>query len=217
MSEPRYWMTQSLLSSYLYYLNCEDEKADAAYESLLKTIRRVETPATQAMLDGQRFEDCINKTVAGETVDTPEKWQRAVKQFANICNGGASQTPLAGELKVFNLHFVLYGIADYVKAGQIYDIKKTGIYTYDKYFCSPQHPMYFHLLPEAQVFTYLVFDGQRTYKERYFRDDCPRKIEDIIADFICFLDRNNLLCEYKENWKMNDERNEKIYGIYERT
>ena len=212
-----YWMTQSLLNSWLYFLNADDAYADTARDSFLATLRRQPQEPSKAMLDGIRFEDLVNRLVAHETVDTAAegidaKWLQAAMKIAHKCAGGVSQAPVCGTLHTAGMDFVLYGICDYVKAGVIIDIKKPTRYEYGKYFDSPQHPMYLHLLPEAKRFDYLIFDGTYVHRETYRRGDYE-PIENKIHKFINWLGDMGLLDEYKRHWAMNDERMEKTHGF----
>lgn len=211
-----YWMTQSLLSSWAYYLKADDEFSDKACQSFLSDLQRIPKRKTKAIQEGTDFEDAVNRTVSGENVNSKnEKWGNAVQRFAGICTGGQPQTPLTADVTVLGMEFTLYGICDYVKAGRIIDIKKVTRYEYGKYFDSPQHPMYLYLLPEAKRFDYLIFDGSFCYCETYRREDC-RSIEHTITEFVNFMKKNNLLDTYKKYWTMNHEREEKIHGIYKR-
>lgn len=205
-----YWMTQSLLSSWVYYINAEEEYTESAWDSFLSTLRREEKEPTKSMQDGIMFEDMINRMVAGKSLsgDYNEKWLGAASYFARKCAGGQPQVPVTGELTVDGMGFVLYGICDYVKAGIIMDIKKVARYSYGKYQHSPQHPMYLHLLPEAKRFDYLIFDGANTHIEAYRRGDF-QPIEQTISEFIRFLKENDLLDIYKQFWSMDKDRERK--------
>lgn len=219
----KYWMTQSLLSSWMYFLTADEEYAESAYESFIKTLRREKTEPSQAMLDGIAFEDMVNAIVAGREPSLPthrkilaataEKWKAAAANVAKLCAGGQSQTVLTGEVTVGGIPFVLYGIADYVKAGTIIDVKKVTRYEYGKYQQSPQHPMYLHLLTPASKFTYLIFDGDRLHCETYRREDSP-DIETTIRRFLYSLEELDLMDEYKKHWEMDDAREAKACGAY---
>lgn len=202
-----YWMTQSLLSAWEFYLKVDEEHSQAAWDSFVSTLRREEKEPTQAMQDGILFEDMVNRLVAGNPLaDVPnEKWDAAARRFAGRCAGGLSQVPVTGDLSVAGMDFCLYGIADYVKSGLIMDIKKVARYEYGKYQHSPQHPMYLHLLPEAKRFDYLIFDGANCHVETYRREDC-NPIEQTISEFIRFLKDTGGLDIYKHFWAMNEER-----------
>lgn len=217
------WMTQSLLSSWMFFLNADEEYAEAAFDSFLRTLRREKTEPSQAMLDGIAFEDMVNAIAAGKlppmpshrrmTEATLSKWTQAAEAIAKYCKGGQSQTELTGEVRIGDTEFVLYGLADYVKAGTIIDVKKVTRYEYGKYQHSPQHPMYLHLLSPASKFTYLIFDGERIHRETYRREDAP-DIETTIKRFLFSLADLDLLDEYYTHWEMNDERELKISGAY---
>lgn len=211
------YLTQSLLSSWQYFLNSDDTYSDTAYQSFLSALRREKTEPSKAMLEGIAFEDMINATVRGEDMPEdspiPPKWEAAVKKFSRICAGGQSQTPVSGMFHVRGLDIYFYGLCDYVKAGTIYDIKKVTRYEYGKYYDSPQHPMYMALLPEAKKFIYLIFDGTHAYQEVYRPGDF-RPIQDTISEFIGWLEEMNLFEEYEKYWTMNNERKEKIYGLF---
>lgn len=209
----KWYLTQSLLSSWRYYMNAEDAFADSAYASFMASLRCEAKEKTAAMQAGIDFEDAINRTVAGGTPEPVNaKWDRAVKRFSKICMGGQSQVPVRGELRVCGMDFGVYGLCDYVKSGVIYDIKKVTRYEYGKYFDSPQHPMYMGLVPEAKKFSYLIFDGSNCYIETYRRGDF-RPIEETITEFLRWLYETNNMDTYKEFWKMTDERVNKVYGI----
>lgn len=55
-----YWMTQSLLNSWIYWQNADDRYEARAYASFLATLRREEKAPTKAMQTGIKFEDDIN-------------------------------------------------------------------------------------------------------------------------------------------------------------
>lgn len=202
-----YWLTQSLISSWIYSLNADEERSQAAWDSFASTLRREEKEPTQAMQDGIKFEDMVNRLVSNEPIgDAPNaKWDVAARRFAGLCTGGLPQLPVTGDLSVSGMDFVLYGVCDYVKAGLIMDIKKVTRYEYGKYQHSPQHPMYLHLLPEAKRFDYLIFDGANCHIETYRREDC-KPIEETIAEFIRFLEDTGGIDIYKHFWAMNEER-----------
>lgn len=205
-----YYITQSLLSSWIYYINSDDKYSESAYESFMMALRREKEEKTLARRNGILFETLVNQAVNSEFVQFPnEKWEDGINCIASICKGGIKQVSVSKKLKINNFDFVIYGICDYVKSGTIYDIKKVNRYEYGKYFSSPQHPMYFCLVPEAFKFEYLIFDGSMVYIESYNRCDCE-PIESIILRFITFLKKNDLFFLYEKNWTMNDKRKEMI-------
>lgn len=209
----KWYLTQSLLSSWRFYMNADDAFSESAYASFMASLRCEAKEKTAAMQAGIDFEDAINRTVAGETPEPVNaKWDKAVRRFSKICTGGQPQVPVRGELHVCGMDFGVYGLCDYVKSGVIYDIKKVTRYEYGKYFDSPQHPMYMTLVPEAKKFSYLIFDGSNCYIETYRRGDF-KPIEETITEFLRWLYETKNLETYKEYWKMTDERMNKVYGI----
>lgn len=194
-------------------MNAEDMYANKAYESFLSTLKREKKAKTPAMLDGILFESIVNQLVDGKEIEAPnEKWLNASNTLAEICKGGMKQVPVSNTVTIDGIEFIMYGICDYVKAGTIYDIKKVIRYEYGKYSNSPQHPMYFSLIPEASQFEYLIFDGSFVYKERYSRSDCE-PIENIISRFLSFIKRNKLWNLYEEHWAMNERRKDMIQDV----
>lgn len=209
-----FWMTQSLLNSWLYFMNAEELYSDRALDDLFAALRREKREKTRAMQDGIRFERMVNAAVSGGAADDPpnERWRQAAERFAGLCSGGQSQVPVSGRLSAAGMDFVLYGVCDYVKAGRIYDIKKVTHYAYGKYAGSPQHPMYLYLLPEAARFDYLIFDGSSCYQETYRRCDC-KPVGQTISEFVHWMSSTGNLELYKANWAMNKKREERIDGI----
>lgn len=209
-----FWMTQSLLSNWLYYMSAEDPYIDQAMASLMDTLHLKKREKTRAMQDGIRFEQMVNEAVDGRPVgDIPgDKWEHAVRRFSKACSGGHPQVPVSGRISTAGMDFALYGVCDYVKAGRIYDIKKVTRYEYGKYVGSPQHPMYLYMLPEAARFDYLIFDGSFCYQETYRRCDC-KPVEQTISEFVRWLSDTGNMELYKANWAMNQKREELIDGI----
>ena len=70
----------------------------------------------------------------------------------------------------------------------------------NNYIGSPQHPMYFALVPKAREFQYKICDGKYIYTETY-RPDEVEPIERTIKHFMDFLDKQNLVKTYCDNWK----------------
>lgn len=208
-----FYLTQTLLSSWQHFLDSEDAYAEDALASFIKTLNRESKETTAAMQAGIDFENAINAEVAGTPVDIQsEKTARAVRRFSRLCAGGQPQVPVSGQITAAGLEIRLYGVCDYVKAGTIYDIKRVQRYEYGKYFHSPQHPMYLHLVPGASKFSYLIFNGTDTFIETYRRGDFP-PIEETITTFIHWLRENGYMSLYEEHWTMNAERMEMTHGI----
>lgn len=192
----KFRITQSLLSAWLYVY-----KLDNGYEKFLKTLRREKEPPTKAMLDGQHFEGMVNAMLDGYAPDADHKWAEQVGKCAEILAGSQKQVVLFRDITVDGVPFLLHGVLDFLRCGVIFDTKFSKTYALGKYLDSPQHPMYFALVPEAFEFQYLICDGKYVYEEKYRPEDV-RPIEYFIRDFMRFLERFDLVDLYAEKWSM---------------
>ena len=202
----RYLMTHSLLSSWLYAMKgnpYEDSTTEKdSFAEFMTTLRREPTPTTEAMQNGIDFEVLVTAIVnndfdAMQRYD--DKWLDAANVIADVVSGGVLQYRAKKEVVVSGITFLLYGRLDCLKAGVVYDIKFSKSYEKGKYVDSTQHPAYLELIPLANQFTYLVSNGSMVWRETYRRDETPA-IEPIIADFVSWLEANELLDLYKEKW-----------------
>lgn len=191
----RYLLTQSLLSSWLYSF-----KTDDGFEEFKKALRKERTPPTQAMLDGIRFENVVNATCKGETIYADHEWFKPVVELSSLLCRAQQQVKLYREITVNGVTFLCYGVLDYLMAGIIFDTKYSKTYEVGKYLDSPQHPMYFYLVPEAREFQYKICDGKYIYTETYRPDECE-DIEILIKQFISYLDKYGLMNTYRGNWR----------------
>ena len=198
----RYLMTHSLLSSWLYTMK-ENPYEDATTErdpmaEFLQVLRREPTPTTEAMMNGNIFEDLVTRVVNG-CADPGEQWYGAAEKVARRVLGGVPQLRASRTIEVDGMTLVLYGRLDWLKAGEIVDIKFTKNYDPGKYFDSTQHPTYFEIVPEAQTFTYMASNGSGVWPETYRREETP-SIRPIISDFFSWLTAVGLMDTYKEKW-----------------
>lgn len=191
----RFLVTQSLLSAWQWGLKLED-----GYEDFLSTLRREPIKQTKKMLDGIRFENVLNSTLNGVPIDPSHEWYAPIVDLTLTLWGAQQQAAFSKEITVEGINFTLYGRLDYLKAGVIYDTKFSSTYHIGKYLDSPQHPMYLSLVPEAREFQYLVCDGQWVYTETY-RPDEVEPIERTIKQFMNFLDKQDLVKTYCDNWE----------------
>ena len=201
---PRYLITQSLLSSWLYIYNCAEGYEEEAYMDFLATLNRIPSEQNEAMKAGSDFEALVYQIADGKEADPKAKGIDGAEKVAPYVAGGQYQVRLQRELKLNDMVFLVYGVLDCLKAGEIFDIKfKTKSFgsadLAGAYLESPQHPAYFYLCPEAYKFTYLVSDGKELYTEEYTPDMC-RPISEFISMFYQFLYDTNLLDTYKEKW-----------------
>lgn len=182
-------LTQTLINSWLYLYQVNDgEYYDKAYQDFLKTLKRIPLEDNEIFARGREFE---KQVINGE-----------YKEIYDIIKGGSYQVSKKKELVVDNLDFTVYGIADFIKNGVIYDTKRVNQYDLQKYQYSSQHLIYLYLFDDCYEFTYLIVDNSdTTYEETYKRNDLTLSIETLIHNFISFLKENNLFNIYLENWK----------------
>ena len=195
-SSNKYHLTQSILSDFDRVFT-----AEGGYESFLKALYRQKKPMTEAMADGIEFEHCVNSVLDGEHIPESHKWYKPVMALADYLAGSQKQVSIKRDIVVDDVCFELHGVLDFLRAGIIYDTKFSKHYYLNKYCSSPQHPMYFYLVPEAREFQYLSCDGRFIYKEIYRPEDTI-PIEVTIRQFMKFLDRNNLIDIYTSIWNL---------------
>jgi len=219
----RYLMTQSLLSSWLYTFNAPEESAEEAMDDFLSTLRRERKEPTEAMQNGIDFENLVTAILNGtptakqrdkvwgkdefkeKIVPVAEhKWYTGASKVADVLKGAQLQVKAMRNTFILGNNLLLYGILDGLKAGVIYDIKflnkgMGGAELAGKYLESPQHPMYFEIVPDAYEFRYLVSDGTDLYIETYSREETP-PIEEEINNFFSWLNLTSFLPIYKELW-----------------
>lgn len=200
----RYLITQSLLASWAYIFDCHDGNAETAVSDFMRTLNREKSEPTEAMLDGIAFEDEVYKEASGVKRSPHKKWEQGIQQVASYVRGAQYQVKVSRNLTIGDMTFLCYGILDCLQAGIISDVKYKvksfgSLDLAGSYLDSPQHPMYFYLVPEAYEFRYLVSDGQDVYIEVYHPAEC-RDIRDIISEFIQSITGMGLLPLYKEKW-----------------
>lgn len=190
-------ITQSLLSAYEWVF-----KKDDGYEDFLKTLRREKTPPTEAMLDGIRYENCLNSVLNGEQISEAHEWYAPVTEMAEELWGASQQVTLFRDIEIDGQPMLLHGVLDYLREGHIWDCKFSKRYELNKYHWSktPQTAMYFALVPEAKDFEYIISDGKYVYREYYPRDIVP-PIEPRIRCFLAFLKQHDLYNIYIEKWR----------------
>ena len=220
---PRFMITHSLLSSWLYAIKgnpYEDSTSERdPFADFLRTLRREPGDTTKPMQLGNDFEDLVTAILYGEPTAVYHKedwktkelieeryrtdehpWYSAAFQIAGEITGSMLQFKAKRDIVVSGVPILLYGRLDGLGAGEITDIKYTGNYERGKFFDSTQHPMYFELIPEAISFTYAISNGKDVWHETYRREE-TRSIVPIIADFLEYLRTAGLMGVYEEHWK----------------
>lgn len=195
MSKNKFLMTQSLLGAWNYIY-----KTESGYEDFLTTLHRKPIKPTQAMLDGRQFESMVAAYCKGAEISEKHKWAKGIRGVGEIVKGSAFQVKLYKDMTINGVDFILYGILDNLKCGEIIDTKFSKTYKMNKYLDSPQHPMYFELCPEAHKFTYLISNGKDVLRETYLREN-TEPISKEISMFMKFLDDNNLVNTYADLWR----------------
>lgn len=197
--KPKVRITQTLLSSWLGVF-----KYESGWEDFLATLNREKKQPTQAMLDGIRFENCLNSVLNGEQITEDHEWYKPITEMAAELDGAQQQVNLFKDITVADDQPVLlHGVLDYLCEGHIWDCKFSKRYELNKYLNSPQTAMYLTLVPEAFDFTYIVSDGKYVYRERYPRDIVPM-IHITINQFYGFLKQHDLWNTYVTKWRVNN-------------
>lgn len=197
-SKAKLRLTQSLLSAWEWSFKRED-----GYDDFLAALSREKKQPTQAMLDGIRFENCLNSVLNGEPLYQDHEWYAPLVEMACELHGAQQQVTLFRDIEVDGQPILLHGVLDYLREGHIWDCKFSKTYHLNKYLGSPQTSMYLTLVPEATDFTYIVSDGKYVYREKYPRDIVP-SIEPTIRQFLAYLKKHGLLDIYQEKWSVSN-------------
>ncbi|MBO6269418.1 MAG: hypothetical protein J6N19_09800 [Clostridium sp.] len=209
---PRYKITKSLIESWYYVHDCWEGCEDDAMESFLRALRCEPEELTdeqkQNIQNGHDFEELIESIANGADWETGKehKWYRAAYELAQLVKDAQFQVRIRKPITVNGMDFEIVGVLDALREGTIFDFKfkNKSFGSLDlagDYLDSAQHPFYFYLVPEARKFLYMVSDGNDIYIEQYFPEE-SRSAEEIIAEFISFLESSNLMDEYKAHWQI---------------
>lgn len=196
-----YRLTASLLNSW--QRATDPESCGNEYADFLADLGREKRPTSPAAKAGIDFEKAVSIVAAhGElgTDDCPDRDVSAACAFGERVRRAAYQVRGEIPITVQGIEINLVGIADFIKAGIITDIKRVQRYEYGKYQFSAQHPMYMRIFPEAMRFDYLIYDGAYCYMEQYRRGDFV-PIEETAGAFIRYLQDADLIDLYFEKWK----------------
>ena len=191
----KFRLTQSLISAYEWMFKKED-----GYDEFIAALNREKKQPTVAMLDGIRYENCLNSVLDGAEITPDHEWYKPITEMAEELQGAQQQVTLFRDINVDGVDFLIHGVLDYLRAGEIWDCKFSKNYKLNKYLGSPQTSFYMYLVPEARRFTYIVSDGTWVYRERYPRE-IVEPIEPYIKNFMQFLDMHNLVNIYTAKWK----------------
>lgn len=189
----KYLITPSLLNSWKYFLESEY----SSLEDFIKTLKREEIEDTTKFQKGNEFEEYM------------------VNSYPDTLNG-CYQVKLYKEIDIDGEKYLIYGKADCIKAGVIFDYKHTSSYDVGKFYGSYQTAIYMNLCPEAYKMQYIIcnnFDKDKMlnnwnedkeilniFKEEYFRNEITIDLKQEIKHFLNWLKQLDLLEIYKEKW-----------------
>lgn len=193
----KFRLTQSLISAYEWTFKKED-----GYDEFIAALNREKKRVTTAMLDGIQYENVLNSVLDGAEITPDHEWYAPITEMAEELQGAQQQVTLFRDINVDGVDFLIHGVLDYLRAGEIWDCKFSKTYKLNKYLGSPQTAFYAYLVPEARRFTYIISDGTWVYRERYPRE-IIEPIEPYIKNFMQFLDMHNLVNIYAEKWRVN--------------
>ena len=188
-------LTKTLLDAWLWVF-----KKDTGWEDFLRTLNREKTPPTEAMLNGQQFENIVNSFLDGECLDPDHKWYRGVMQMATYVYGSQKQVNLFRDITVDGQDYLMHGVLDFLRNGVVYDCKFSKSYHLNKYLTTSQTPVYMYLVPEARRMEYVISEGEFLYFEKYPRN-IIQPLEPIIRNFVGFCKVHNVYDILAEKWR----------------
>jgi hypothetical protein len=212
----RLLITASLLSSWEYYLNSQDEAEDQALTDFLSSLRREPIKDNAAMQGGRAFETRVRmvaepwyKPTENEEADlrdtrddgTDERYTACVAEVADMVRGGCWQVKASKPVEIAGQEFMLYGRLDVLRGPWIHDIKFSHTFEAGKYRDAPQTKMYLALIDGPEGIRYDVSDGNNVYVDEYRRRDVE-PIENTVADFWSWINaQDEYLSIYLDKWR----------------
>lgn len=191
---------QSLIGSWRH---AQKDEGPERWEEFLNELRGGSKEANSYMLAGINFENAVYAAMDGDFPDPKDKEYEVIMKMADDLRGAVLQVHLLKTIVVDGQEFLLDGTPDAIKEGVIYDVKRVAKYdAYGKYFDSPQHSMYFKLVPGATKFVYKICDGKYIFEEPYWPEE-SEPIEAIIRGFVGFLKAANLMDDYIKHWRVD--------------
>lgn len=199
---PKVRVTKSLLDGWLW-----SYKRDSGWEDFIKTLNREPLQPTQAMLDGVRYENCLNSVLNGESIPEDHEWYAPITEMADELQGAQQQVNLFADtgIEYGGYKILLHGVLDYLRESHIWDCKYSKTYYLNKYHWedTTQTALYLALVPEAMDFTYIISDGNYVYREKYPREIVP-PIDGTVINFCELLERQNLFEIFTTKWRINN-------------
>ena len=222
-----YLITHSLLNAWQYAMNDNPyadatNEPDSPFEEFMQTLRREPSRPSEAMQNGIDFEDLVMAIGEGRetaALHKPDRntgelevyeyptaghpWFSAASKVWSMIAGGQYQFKATKPAEIAGERFLLYGRLDVLRAGEIMDIKFSKGYERGRFREFTQHPFYFELIPEADVFRYIVTNGSEVWTEEYRRDESPN-IRYEISDFYMWLNGTDLIETYEQFWRAKE-------------
>lgn len=242
MSKKRYSIYPSLMDGYMYYQSLEDEEQRLAKKAeLIDRINRLPQPPSEAASRGTALNEIVDSLITMRDVKqgmTAKKIEdeNGVKQWYATLDGFhfcydeklvsdlvyavmdcMPQVFVKSEIEIPQGVVTLYGYADYIRDGEVIDLKTTSTYEPWKYRSNWQHVIYPYCLLKSgkmeglNTFTYLAAEINKgrdqviranLYEEEYTvekMDALERKIADFLSyELIPFIEDNrNLITDTK--------------------
>jgi len=166
-------VTPSLHAAWQWFMQSDAD--DIAI--FLETLNRVERAPSEAVLAGRQFENDVFTYCDGRYEARGGKqslYDECVAEAAEQVRGGLRQERLYREARIGGFDVLLYGRADVIRRGRIYNLKKSRSYEIGKYTGSIQHPLYMWAAG-IDSFRYIVSDGRSLWFEDYHLDDPMRE------------------------------------------
>lgn len=197
-------VTPSLLNSFRYYFDCENDEDGAVRADFLRTLTREKSEPNEAMQKGIDFENtikiyCERRDICNE--DGISQVTDAISAIGEICKNGLWQQAVKSEFG----DYLLYGKTDVIKRDTIIDIKRTENYDIGKYQPSMQHRIYLYCT-KLPKFSYLISNERDWWREDYFyHDGIEQEIKDAIHEFIGYLENDaEAKALFYDKWKSYD-------------
>ena len=216
----KYLLTYTLLNSWKYWLDYDEEDDSKAKKDFENTLNKVSFD-NRYIQAGKEFETWIRLCcdlgysvfhdtqcngdiqIVNHKVVLPahDSYAMCIKEIAYEVKNGVWQVPNSIDINISGQLFVLYSKSDVLRGPDLYDIKYTTNYQGMKYYDSCQHRIYFKCFQGVQDCHYLVSNGKEVYRETYHRDE-TESIMPMIRDFWSWLNQfPDYLRSFKEHWK----------------
>ena len=150
-----YYITPTLLNSWSYCIK------NGTLEDFIKVLNKEEFEPSESIIKGYEFEAYM---------------QENYEETKN----GAYQVVVQKEYG----DYLLYGKADCLKGGIIYDYKYTKNYDVGKFFNNHQTLMYLEMVPEASKMVYLITN-------KFDKKPMNEVSEEMFIDYLKFAEKQN--------------------------